>query len=226
MESDPNIAGVLIEPIQGEAGVVVPATGYLSKVSELCKKHRALLICDEIQTGLGRTGRWLASDYENVKPDILLLGKALAGGLYPVSAVLCNDEPMLTITPGSHGSTYGGNPLGTAIARTALQVLLDEKLTENAAKQGSLTRELLQKIKSPMILKIRGKGLLNAVVIKDRGEDKDAWAVCIEMAKRGVLAKPTHGDIIRLAPPLCITAEQVKESVDVIAEAVKVVESR
>jgi len=226
LESDPNVVGCLLEPIQGEAGVVVPQSGYLKKVSDLCRKHNVLFIADEIQTGLSRTGRFLCSEYDNVKPDVLLLGKALSGGLYPVSAVLANNEIMLCITPGTHGSTYGGNPLGCALARTALQVLLEEKLTENAQKQGEIFRKLLTEMKSEIVVTVRGKGLLNAIVIKDRGQDKDAWAVCIEMAKKGLLAKPTHGDIIRFAPPLPITSEQTKECVEIIKAAVKMVELR
>jgi ornithine--oxo-acid transaminase len=212
---DKTVAGFMLEPIQGEAGVVIPNEGYLSKAFDLCKKHNVLYIADEVQTGLARTGKMLACDHENVKPDILILGKALSGGTMPVSAVLCNNEIMLNIKPGEHGSTYGGNPLACAVAMEALQVLLDEKLAENANELGNLLRNELKKLNSPLIADVRGKGLLNAIVIKNI-PGKDAWSVCLKLADNGLLAKPTHGDIIRFAPPLNISKEQILECVDII----------
>jgi ornithine--oxo-acid transaminase len=212
---DKTVAGFMLEPIQGEAGVVIPNEGYLSKAFDLCKKHNVLYIADEVQTGLARTGKMLACDYENVKPDVLILGKALSGGTMPVSAVLCNDHIMLNIKPGEHGSTYGGNPLSCAVAMEALQVLLDENLAQNAYELGEFLRNELSKINSPLISKIRGKGLLNAIVIKNI-PGKDAWNVCLKLAENGLLAKPTHGDIIRFAPPLNITKEQLLECIEII----------
>jgi ornithine--oxo-acid transaminase len=218
---DKNIAGFLVEPIQGEAGVFVPDEGYLSKAKALCEAARVLFIGDEIQTGLARTGKMLACDYENVRPDILLLGKALSGGMMPVSAVLADDEIMLTIRPGEHGSTYGGNPLACKVAITSLQVLKDEKLEENAAAMGKLLRSELGKINSPHISVIRGKGLLNAIVIKHANKEA-AWDLCLELKKNGLLAKPTHGDKIRFAPPLIITKEQMLECVSIIRRSLPV----
>lgn len=212
---DKTVAGFMLEPIQGEAGVVIPNEGYLSKAFDLCKKHNVLYIADEVQTGLARTGKMLACDYENVKPDVLILGKALSGGTMPVSAVLCNDHIMMNIKPGEHGSTYGGNPLACAVAMEALQVLLDENLAKNAYELGEFLRNELSKINSPLISKIRGKGLLNAIVIKNI-PGKDAWNVCLKLAENGLLAKPTHGDIIRFAPPLNITKEQLLECIEII----------
>lgn len=220
--ADPMVAGVLIEPIQGEAGVFVPDTGYLKKVAELCQKHNVLFIDDEIQTGVGRTGKMLAADHEDVKPDILILGKALSGGVYPVSAVLANDDIMEVITPGTHGSTYGGNPLGTKVTMTALQVMKDEKLTENAAVLGEIFRERMNLLaqKSDLVTLVRGKGLLNAIVINDSPEGSMAWDLCLKLRDNGLLAKPTHGNIIRFAPPLVMTEEQLHECCDIIEKTV------
>lgn len=212
---DSTVAGFLVEPIQGEAGVVVPDEGYLSKAKKLCAAKNVLFIADEIQSGLARTGKMLACNYENVHPDILILGKALSGGTLPVSAVLCNDEIMLTIKPGEHGSTYGGNPLACAVTMTALDVLLDEKLAENSFYLGGILREELNKLNKNLVTTVRGKGLFNAIVIKPH-KGKDAWDFCIEMMKNGLLAKPTHGDIIRFAPPLIINEEQLMECVEII----------
>jgi ornithine--oxo-acid transaminase len=212
---DKNSVAFLMEPIQGEAGVRLPEAGYLSDCYSICKKNKVLFIADEIQTGLGRTGKMLACDYENVRPDILLLGKALSGGVLPVSAVLADDEIMLTIKPGEHGSTYGGNPLGSRVAITALEVLLNEKMTENAEEQGEYFRQRLKEINSPYIKSIRGKGLLNAIVI-DHKQNDAAWKLCLELKNKGLLAKPTHGDKIRLAPPLIITKSQIDECVEII----------
>ncbi len=219
--SDKYAAGLLIEPIQGEAGVVVPEEGYLRTAKELCEETRVLFIGDEIQTGLGRTGRLLACDYEGVRPDILILGKALSGGMLPVSAVLADDDIMLTIRPGEHGSTYGGNPLACKVAIEALQVLKDEQLTENAYELGELFRDELRGLKSPYIQLVRGKGLLNAIVIDHHRSDA-AWELCLALKNNGLLAKPTHGDKIRLAPPLIITKEQVLECVDIIRDSLEV----
>lgn len=212
---DKNVVGFLVEPIQGEAGVVVPDDGYLSKAYSMCKEANVLFIADEIQTGLARTGKMLACDYENVRPDILILGKALSGGTMPVSAVLCDDEIMLTIKPGQHGSTYGGNPLACKVAMTALQVLKDENMAENAAMQGQYLREQLIALNHPAISIVRGKGLLNAIVI-NHPDKEAAWALCLQMKDNGLLAKPTHGDKIRFAPPLIITKEQVNECIGII----------
>jgi ornithine--oxo-acid transaminase len=218
---DPNTAAFMVEPIQGEAGVIVPDEGYLKGVRDLCTKYNVLFIADEIQTGLGRTGKMLACDHEGVKPDILILGKALSGGILPVSAVLASNEIMLTIKPGEHGSTYGGNPLACAVAMEALQVLKDEKMAENSAKLGLLFREEMDKLKNEadMITTVRGKGLFNAIVIKERS-GKTAWDVCLRFAENGLLAKPTHGDIIRFAPPLVITQEQLLECTAIIKRVI------
>lgn len=220
--ADPMVAGVLIEPIQGEAGVFVPDAGYLKKVAELCQKHNVLFIDDEIQTGVGRTGKMLAADHEGVIPDILILGKALSGGVYPVSAVLANDDIMEVITPGTHGSTYGGNPLGTKVTMTALRVMKDEKLTENAAVLGEIFRERMNLLaqKSDLVTLVRGKGLLNAIVINDSQEGTMAWDLCLKLRDNGLLAKPTHGNIIRFAPPLVMTEEQLHECCDIIEKTV------
>lgn len=215
---DKNVCGFLVEPIQGEAGVVVPAKGYLSGAKALCEAHRVLFIADEIQTGLCRTGKMLACDHEEVRPDIVLLGKALSGGTLPVSAVLADDEIMLTIGHGEHGSTYGGNPLACRVAIASLQVLQDEKLADNAAAMGELLRSELQALQSPYISTIRGKGLLNAIVIQHANPEA-AWELCLAMKENGLLAKPTHGDKIRFAPPLVITAAQVREAVGIIAKS-------
>lgn len=215
---DNNVAGFLVEPIQGEAGVLVPDEGYLSKAKELCKAANVLFIGDEIQTGLARTGKILACDHENVRPDILVLGKALSGGTLPVSAVLADDEIMLTIKPGEHGSTYGGNPLACKVAITALQLLKEEKMTENAEAMGQLLRDELVKLQSKHIKTVRGKGLLNAIVIQHTNPEA-AWDLCMALKENGLLAKPTHGDKIRFAPPLVITAEQIKECVEIIAKS-------
>ncbi|MDX9694497.1 MAG: ornithine--oxo-acid transaminase [Bacteroidales bacterium] len=217
---DPNVAAFLVEPIQGEAGVFVPAEGYLKKASELCKKHNVLFIADEVQTGIARTGKLLACDHEGVKPDILILGKAISGGVFPVSAVLARNEIMLTIKPGEHGSTFGGNPIAGKVAIAALEVVKDEKLAENAERLGKIFREEFSSIKSHMIELVRGKGLLNAVVIRNQ-PGKTAWDVCVAMAEAGVLAKPTHGNIIRFAPPLVITEEQLREAMKRIKEVFK-----
>jgi ornithine--oxo-acid transaminase len=220
---DKNIAGFLVEPIQGEAGVNVPDDGYLPKAKEYCADANVLFIADEIQTGLSRTGKLLCCDHENVRPDILILGKALSGGALPVSAVLADDEIMLTIKPGEHGSTYGGNPLAASVSMAALKVLKDEKLAENAENLGNIFREELKKINSPHILKIRGKGLLNAIVI-DHDDKQAAWNVCLELKQNGLLAKQTHGDIIRFAPPLIITKEQIMDCVAIIKMSLKVLD--
>ena len=216
-----DVAAVLMEPIQGEAGVVVPDDGYLSKAFELCKKANVLFIGDEIQTGLGRTGKMLACDYENVRPDILILGKALSGGVLPVSAVLADDDIMLTIKPGEHGSTYGGNPLACAVAITALTVLKEENMTENAAALGEYFRKGLHAFKSPFIETIRGKGLLNAIVIHQTRPEA-AWELCLELKENGLLAKPTHGNKIRFAPPLSITKLQMDECLEIIGDSLAI----
>ncbi len=212
---DPDVAGFLVEPIQGEAGVFVPDDGYLSRSFELCKKSNVLYIADEVQTGIGRTGKLLACDYENVRPDILILGKALSGGVYPVSVALADDEIMLCIKPGEHGSTFGGNPIAARVAIAALKVIKEEKLAENAHKLGIYFREELNKIKSDMIKTVRGKGLLNAIVIKPKN-GKTAWDICLALKDNGLLAKPTHDHIIRFAPPLVITRDELSEAVDIV----------
>jgi ornithine--oxo-acid transaminase len=217
--ADPDVAGFLVEPIQGEAGVFVPDEGYLAKACKLCQDKNVLFIADEVQTGLARTGRMLASDHEDIRPDMIILGKALSGGVYPISAVLADDEIMLTIKPGQHGSTFGGNPLAAKIAVTSLQVLKDEHLAENAERMGLLFRSEMKKIRSEMIELVRGKGLLNAIVIRPK-DGKEAWDVCLKMAENGVLAKPTHQHIIRFAPPLVINEEQLRDAVERIREAI------
>lgn len=217
---DKNVVAFLAEPIQGEAGVVVPDEGYLGKVAAMCKEANVLFIADEIQTGLARTGKMLACDHENVRPDILILGKALSGGTMPVSAVLADDEIMLTIKPGEHGSTYGGNPLACKVAMTALQVLKDEKMAENADIQGAYLREQLVALNHPNISLVRGKGLLNAIVINHPNKDA-AWDLCMQMKDNGLLAKPTHGDKIRFAPPLIITRAQVDECIGIIRHSLE-----
>src|SRR5450432_157156 len=216
-----DVTAILMEPIQGEAGVVVPDEGYLAKAFEYCKQAGVLFIGDEIQTGLGRTGKMLACDHENVRPDILILGKALSGGVMPVSAVLADDSIMLTIKPGEHGSTYGGNPLASAVAMTALTVLKEEKMTENAEKMGNYFRSGLKKMDSPFIETIRGKGLLNAVVIHQTRAEA-AWELCLELKENGLLAKPTHGNKIRFAPPLSITKTQMDECLEIIEDSLAV----
>ena len=221
--NDKEVAGFLVEPIQGEAGVVVPDDGYLSKAKQLCKEANVLFIADEIQTGLARTGKMLACDHENVRPDILILGKALSGGMMPSSAVLADDEIMVVIKPGEHGSTYGGNPLASKVAITSLQVLKDEQMAENAAAMGGLLREELKKINSLHIAMVRGKGLLNAIVIDHRNNDA-AWELCLALKENGLLAKPTHGDKIRFAPPLIINKEQILECVDIIRKSLTVLD--
>jgi ornithine--oxo-acid transaminase len=218
---DPDTAGFLIEPIQGEAGVVVPDEGYLRLAREYCRDAQVLFIGDEIQTGLGRTGRMLACDHEQVRPDILILGKALSGGVLPVSAVLADDDIMLTIRPGEHGSTYGGNPLACKVAIEALQVLKDERLAENAEAMGELFRQGLRGLHSPFIRQVRGKGLLNAIVI-GHVRAGAAWELCLALKDNGMLAKPTHGDKIRLAPPLVITRAEVLECVEIVKESLTV----
>lgn len=217
---DPTVAGFMVEPIQGEAGVIVPDEGYLRQAAELCKRNRVLFIADEIQTGLCRTGKMLACDHEGVKPDLLILGKALSGGTMPVSAVLADDEIMLTIKPGEHGSTYGGNPLACKVAMEAMQVLLDEKLAENAMKLGEILRHELGQIRSDRVTTVRGKGLLNAIVIEEK-DGIDAWDVCMRLKDNGLLAKPTHGDIIRFAPPLVINEAQLLECAAIIRRTIE-----
>lgn len=215
--TDPDVVGFLVEPIQGEAGVVVPDEGYLRACYEVCHEHKVLFMADEIQTGIGRTGKLLACDYEDVHPDILILGKALSGGVTPVSAVLANDEIMLTIAPGEHGSTYGGNPLAASVGIAALEVVNDEHLSENAFAMGELFRREMAQIDNPMIKQIRGKGLLNAVVTEPKG-DKTAWDICLALKENGLIAKPTHDHIIRFTPPLVITREQLMEAIGIIKE--------
>ena len=220
---DPNVAGFLVEPIQGEAGVYVPDAGYLSKAYDLCKSKNVLFIADEVQTGIARTGKLLACDHENVRPDILILGKALSGGVLPVSAVLADDVIMMTIKPGEHGSTFGGNPLAAKVAVAALEVVRDEKLAEKAEKLGNIFRKELSGINSEMIELVRGKGLLNAVVIRPKN-GKEAWDVCLAMKEKGLIAKPTHDHIIRFAPPLIISEAQLLEAIGLIKEAFKLFE--
>lgn len=219
---NPNVCGFLVEPIQGEAGVYVPQEGYMKKAQELCKKHNVILMADEIQTGIARTGKLLATQYEDIHPDLLIVGKALSGGTYPVSGVLTNDEIMLTIKPGEHGSTFGGNPMACAVAMEALQVIKDENLAENSFKMGELFRARMEKLKekTDMITLVRGRGLLNAIVIKPTADGKTAWDVCEALKENGLLAKPTHGDKIRFAPPLVITKEQVEECCDIIEKTI------
>ncbi|NML58693.1 ornithine--oxo-acid transaminase [Chryseobacterium cheonjiense] len=220
-ESD-NIAAFLVEPIQGEAGVYVPDNGYLKNASELCKKNNVLFIADEVQTGIARTGQLIACHHEDVQPDILILGKALSGGMYPVSAVLANNEIMNVIKPGQHGSTFGGNPVACAVAVAALDVVKEEKLSERAEELGRLFRSEIEKVieKTDLITKVRGKGLLNAILINDTPESSTAWNICLQLKENGLLAKPTHGNIIRLAPPLVITEEQLLDCVKIIEKTI------
>lgn len=218
-----NVAGFLVEPIQGEAGVLIPDEGYLAKAKQLCEEANVLFMGDEIQTGLARTGKMLACDHENVRPDILILGKALSGGMLPVSAVLADDEIMLTIKPGEHGSTYGGNPLACKVAMIALQILKDENMAENASALGELLRAELAALQSKHISIIRGKGLLNAIIIKHANPNA-AWDLCMQMKENGLLAKPTHGDRIRFAPPLVITKKQIVECVEIIGESLSMLD--
>ncbi len=215
---NPNVVGFLVEPIQGEAGVMVPHEGYLKGAADLCKKYRVLFMADEIQTGLARTGKMLACDHEGVRPDIVILGKALSGGMMPISAVLADDEIMMTFGPGSHGSTFGGNPLACKVGMAALQVLVDEKMAENAVIQGERFRAGIEALNHPYVKLVRGKGLLNAVVIEHPNKDA-AWEICLHMRDKGLLAKPTHGDKIRFAPPLPITSAQIDEAVSIIKGA-------
>lgn len=219
----PGVAGFLVEPMQGEAGVVVPDEGYLKGAFDLCRKANALFIADEIQTGIARTGKMLACDHEGFKPDMLILGKTLSGGIYPVSAVLASDEVMLCIKPGQHGSTYGGNPLAASVAVAALSVVRDENLAENAHRLGMLFRKEMNRIieKYPLVKLVRGKGLLNAIVVNDGPESKTAWNLCLAFANNGLLAKPTHGNIIRFAPPLVITESQLMECVEIIEKTIR-----
>ena len=219
---DKNVCAFMVEPIQGEAGVVVPDEGYLSGIRTLCDKYNVLFIADEVQTGIARTGKMLATDFEEARPDILILGKALSGGVLPVSAVLADDEIMMCIKPGEHGSTYGGNPLSCAVAKAALEVIKDENLEENAMEMGILFRNNLEKLKekSKLINLIRGKGLLNALVINDSETSSTAWNICLKMRDNGLIAKPTHGNIIRFAPPLVINKDQIEESCEIIGKSI------
>ncbi len=218
----PNVIGFLVEPIQGEAGVYVPDEGYLAGAKELCSKNNVLFIADEVQTGIARTGKLLAVDHENVKPDILILGKAISGGVYPVSAVFANDEIMMVIKPGQHGSTFGGNPLAAKVAIAALEVVTDENLAENSERLGKIFRAEMNRIieKTDLILKVRGKGLLNAIIVNDTEESKTAWNLCVALKDNGLLAKPTHGNIIRFAPPLVMTEEQLMDCVAIIEKTI------
>ncbi|KAG6204167.1 hypothetical protein E4U35_003596 [Claviceps purpurea] len=217
-----NTAAFLVEPIQGEAGVIVPDADYLAKVHALCKKHNVLLICDEIQTGIGRTGRMLASDWSGIKPDMVTLGKAISGGMYPVSAIMGSKEIMLVVEPGTHGSTYGGNPLGCAVSIRALELVEEEGMIANAERLGNLFRDSLAALGSPIIKTVRGKGLLNAMVIDESAASgRTAWDLCLLLKKKGLLAKPTHGDIIRFAPPLVITEMELRKGLNIITEAIK-----
>ena len=216
---DSNVCAFMVEPIQGEAGVVVPDEGYLVGVRSLCDKYNVLFIADEVQTGIARTGKMLATDYENARPDILILGKALSGGVFPVSAVLADDDVMLCIQPGEHGSTFGGNPLACKVAQAALEVVLDEDLAENAYRLGEIFRREMRAIDSDMVTLVRGKGLLNAIVIKPKN-GKEAWDVCLRLRDNGLLAKPTHGDIIRFAPPLVMTEAQLMECIEIIKKTI------
>ncbi len=226
LQEDKNIVAFLVEPIQGEAGVYVPQEGYLQRCKALCKEHKVLFIADEIQTGVARTGKMLACDHENVKPDLLLLGKAISGGFYPASAVFANNEVMEVIKPGQHGSTYGGNPLACAVVITALQVVKDENLAENAEKLGQIFRERMEAFisQTSLVELVRGKGLLNAIVINDSPDSDTAWNICMQLKHNGLLAKPTHGNIIRFAPPLVMTEEQLHECCDIIEKTIKEIE--
>lgn len=226
LEGNANVAGFLVEPIQGEAGVYVPTQGYLKRAKELCEQHNVLFIADEVQTGIARTGKLLAVEHEDVKPDILILGKAISGGVYPVSAVLANDPIMEVIKPGQHGSTFGGNPVAAAVAVAALQVIEEENLAENAERLGQLLREKLNDyiVGSSLVAMVRGKGLLNAIVINDTEESETAYNICLALRDNGLLAKPTHGNIIRFAPPLIITEEQLLDCANIIVETLKTFE--
>lgn len=219
---NPNVCAFWVEPIQGEAGVYMPAEGYLKTAETLCKKHNVLLMMDEVQTGIGRTGKLLASDHEGVRPDLLILGKALSGGMYPVSAVLADDEIMLVLKPGEHGSTFGGNPIAAAVAMAALEIIKEENLIDNARLMGEIFRSRMQQLqeKSHHVTLVRGKGLLNAIVIKPTNDGRTAWDVCVALKDNGLLAKPTHGDIIRFAPPLIITEEQIHACCDIIEKTI------
>ncbi len=219
---DPNVAGFLVEPIQGEAGVFVPDEGFLSKANELCKSKNVLFIADEVQTGIARTGKLLAVHHENVRPDVLILGKAISGGVVPVSAVLADDEVMMCIKPGEHGSTFGGNPLSCKVAMAALEVVKNEALAENAERLGKIFRDELEKFiqENDLVTKVRGKGLLNAIIVNDSPDSKTAWNICLKLASNGLLAKPTHGNIIRFAPPLVMTEEQLRECIDIIKNTI------
>lgn len=223
LKNNKNIAGFLVEPIQGEAGVYVPSEGYLQKTKALCEQHNVLFIADEVQTGIARTGKLLAVEHENVKPDVLILGKAISGGVYPVSAVLADDAIMNVIKPGQHGSTFGGNPVAAAVAMAALDVIEDENLAENAEKMGNLFRRLLNDYirESNIVELVRGKGLLNAIVINDSEDSSTAWDICMKLKENGLLAKPTHGNIIRFAPPLVMNEEQLKDCVEIIITTLK-----
>ncbi|SDQ94268.1 ornithine--oxo-acid transaminase [Flagellimonas zhangzhouensis] len=223
LESNPHAAGFLVEPIQGEAGVYVPSEGYLKKAKALCEKYNVLFIADEVQTGIARTGKMLAVDHEEVKPDILILGKAISGGVYPVSAVLANDNIMEVITPGSHGSTFGGNPVAAAVAMAALEVIKDENLAQNAQELGEVFRRELNKFipTNDLVVKVRGKGLLNAILINDTEDSSTAWDICMALKENGLLAKPTHGNIIRFAPPLVMNREQLMDCVGIIIKTLQ-----
>ena len=220
---DPNVCAFMVEPIQGEAGVVVPHEGYLAGVRALCTKYNVLFIADEVQTGIARTGKLLATDYEDARPDLLVLGKALSGGVFPVSAVLADDDVMMCLKPGEHGSTFGGNPLACAVAQAALEVVMDEDLANNAFRLGQRFREAMQDLvdESPLLKGVRGRGLLNAVLIDDTPESSTAWDLCVALKDNGLLAKPTHGNIIRFAPPLVMTADQLEACIDIIANTVR-----
>ncbi|MAN27270.1 MULTISPECIES: ornithine--oxo-acid transaminase [Mesonia] len=228
LEENSNIAGFLVEPIQGEAGVYVPSEGYLKRAKELCKKHNVLFIADEIQSGIARTGKLLAVDHEGVKPDMITLGKAISGGVYPVSAVLANDEVMEVIKPGQHGSTFGGNPVAAAVAIASLEVVRDEKLAENSEKLGNLfRRELNGYIRSSKVVnRVRGKGLMNAIIINDTEDSSTAWDICVALKENGLLAKPTHGNIIRFTPPLVITEEQIMDCISIITKTLETFEDK
>ena len=220
---DPNVCAFMVEPIQGEAGVVVPDEGYLAGVRQLCTKYNVLFIADEVQTGIARTGRLLATDYEDARPDLLVLGKALSGGVFPVSAVLADNEVMMCLKPGEHGSTFGGNPLACAVAQAALEVVINDELASNAYKLGMRFREAMQDLveSTELVTAIRGKGLLNAIVINDTPDSSTAWDLCVALKDNGLLAKPTHGNIIRFAPPLVMTAAQLEECIAIIAKTVR-----
>ena len=220
---DPNVCAFMVEPIQGEAGVVVPDEGYLAGVRRLCTEYNVLFIADEVQTGIARTGRLLATDYEDARPDLLVLGKALSGGVFPVSAVLADNDVMMCLKPGEHGSTFGGNPLACAVAQAALEVVLEEELAENAYKLGMRFREAMQQLveSTNLVTAVRGKGLLNAIVINDSPDSSTAWDLCVALKANGLLAKPTHGNIIRFAPPLVMTAEELESCIEIISNTIR-----